>query len=323
MKKTKLLLPLFASTLLFGACSPSRGTSPLNPHADPANLYAFQAATSIGLVGNAMSSPNVMRALNVKEANDALKDTIMSYLPVVEAALTGMDAITSSNEEVSDLAEYETKLTISYKDIALKDTTFTMYYTEIVEGEDQSTSEVTSEETKDEATSELPVNMAKENDDEDDEEKVENVDNDHEDDEEDTEKESKIIGIIKIGEDTYPMHGEKELDVDEYEVSFTYNIDEVTTVTVEQEIENGEQEFEYKIESNGETIYEYSIELENDEVELEVKEAGKTENTIEFELSEKDGEKVIVAKVEQGKEITELTFKKVVAEDGSESYQII
>ena len=281
----KKLLPLLAlSTLLFTGCSTNPKT-PLDPHADPANLYAFQAATSIGVVGQAVQAvgPQAMMALD--KESDPLADKIMSYLPAVEAALTGTDSITSAKEETGQFeGGYTLKMEISYKDIAFKDTSFTMLYNE------------------------TPIVDDEQDDDEDDEQEIE----------------TQINGVIKMGQATYEMHGSRTKEVDEMEVEFTYSIDEHTTVTVEQEIEAGEQEFEYSIVRDGLEILEYSISFEGDEIELEIEQAGQVENEVEFELVNRDNTQLIKAEVQENdKVVATYFFKKVVLEDGTTSYELL
>ncbi len=170
-------------------------------------------------------------------------------------------------------------MSITYKDINLKDNSFVMYYNETLEVAD--------------------------------------------DDDDDEEVESSIEGIIQIGESTYKMRGSKELDVDEFEVSFVYQIDETTTIKVEQEIENNTTEFQYEVINNGNTIYEYSLEVEKDKVELEVEDEKLGEKEIEFKLINKDNKTLILAEFEDENQEVEVLFEKVSNEDGTASYVVV
>lgn len=292
MKKSLLLLPIFTTIMLTGCqLSPTGGPSNVNA----SNVYAFEAATSIGLLANAVSTSPMAR---LAKADQTIVDEIAKYLPSVEAALTGLDSFTNVVEEASDLPEYVTKLTVSYKDIILTNNTFTMYYNETIIQEDDDHDHDYDEDHDDF----FRFNHR-----------------DHDD------KESIIEGIIIVGEDTFPMIGKKELDEDEFEVSFSYQTGENSFVRVKQEIENDEHEFEYEIISNGQKIYDYSLEVEHNQVELKLKDGALSRKKLEFTLFELDGKTLIMAKVKEGIDQTyHILFEKIVnAETGEISYSVI
>lgn len=279
MKTTKIILPLFASMLLAGCNTTNNQNNnfPIDTK-DTANVYAFEAATSIGLLGKTSIS-NLAMLKAAKDVDQSIIDELIKYLPSVEAALTGLDELIAAKEEASDLAEYTTKMSVTYKDINLKDNSFVMYYNETLEIE--------------------------------------------EDDDDDQEVESSIEGIIQIGENTYPIRGEKELDVDEYEVSFIYQLDDNASIKVEQEIENDVTEFQYEVIIHGRSIYEYSLEVKKDKVELEVEDEKLGEKEIEFKLINRDSKTLILAEFEDDKQEVEVLFEKVNNDDGTSSYIVV
>ena len=120
------------------------------------------------------------------------------------------------------------------------------------------------------------------------------------------------------------MRGEKEIEQDEFEISFTYRLDEQTYVIVEQEIEGEKTEFQYEIVKNGELIYEYSLEVKRHSVELEVENQTIGEKEMEFYLFEKDGKTLIKAEVEDNEQEYEILFEKVIdVETGNVNYIVI
>lgn len=280
MKTTKIILPLFASMLLAG-CNTTNNQNNNFPidSKDTANVYAFEAATSIGLIGKTSIS-NLAMLKASKDVDQSIIDELIKYLPSVEAALTGLDELIAAKEETSDLAEYTTKMSVTYKDINLKDNSFVMYYNETLE-----------------------------------------FDDDHDDN--DQEVESSIEGIIKIGDNTYPIRGEKELDVDEYEVSFIYQLDDNASIKVEQEIENDVTEFQYEVIIHGRSIYEYSLEVKKDKVELEVEDEKLGEKEIEFKLINRDSKTLILAEFEDEMQKVEVLFEKITNNDGTSSYVVV
>ena len=146
----------------------------------------------------------------------------------------------------------------------------------------------------------------------------------NDDDHDEDEQESYIEGIIKIDDQIYQMRGEKEIEQDEFEISFTYRLDEQTYVIVEQEIEGEKTEFQYEIVKNGESIYEYSLEVKRHSVELEVENQTIGEKEMEFYLFEKDGKTLIKAEVEDNEQEYEILFEKVIdVETGNVNYIVI
>lgn len=134
MMKTKKILPLL-SLLLLASCSTTSTHSSQGSDGgtgstkeDIANVFAFGAATSIGLLSTletTASAPMVKRAVD-----DALMQTIQTYLPTIEATLKGEEVLTENTIVPSDRAEYSYKMTIRYKDINMQDSQFDMYYNE-------------------------------------------------------------------------------------------------------------------------------------------------------------------------------------------------
>lgn len=280
MKTTKILIPLFAVMLLSGCATTHENNNfPLDSASNSHDVYAFEAATSVGLLNDALNDTNLKAKMSKKELTPDVIDEIASYLPSIEAALTGVDSLVTSISAESDLTEYETMMTVTYQDINSIKNTFVMYYNETILNDD-----------------------------------------DHDEDE----QESYIEGIIKIDDQIYQMRGEKEIEQDEFEISFTYRLDEQTYVIVEQEIEGEKTEFQYEIVKNGESIYEYSLEVKRHSVELEVENQTIGEKEMEFYLFEKDGKTLIKAEVEDNEQEYEILFEKVIdVETGNVNYIVI
>ena len=291
MKKTlKILLPVLTIGMLTGCqistnnSSQNGGTN--NNGSNPsAQSEQVYAFEAITSAGLLHSLNNNQDVLAVKKAkaDETLVNQIKDYLPSVEAALTNQSLMTSSEVVASDRNEYATKVIITYTDIAFVNQTMTMYYNEIA----------------------IP-------------------DDDFDDDWDDQFEEEYVIdGLIIIDDVEYQMFGKKELDQDEYEVSFTYQIDENNYIKVEQEIENDESEFNYTVIQNRRKVYEYSLEVEDNSVELEVKDRNLGVEKMEFEFLKRDNRTYIIAEVRQNGVSSEIVFEKVVDELNNITYNVI
>lgn len=291
MKKTlKILLPVLTIGMLTGCqistnnSSQNGGTN--NNGSNPsAQSEQVYAFEAITSAGLLHSLNNNQDVLAVKKAkaDETLVNQIKDYLPSVEAALTNQSLMTSSEVVASDRNEYATKVIITYTDIAFVNQTMTMYYNETA----------------------IP-------------------DDDFDDDWDDQFEEEYVIdGLIIIDDVEYQMFGKKELDQDEYEVSFTYQIDENNYIKVEQEIENDESEFNYTVIQNRRKVYEYSLEVEDNSVELEVKDRNLGVEKMEFEFLRRDNRTYIIAEVRQNGVSSEIVFEKVVDELNNVTYNVI
>lgn len=291
MKKTlKILLPVLTIGMLTGCqistnnSSQNGGTN--NNGSNPSTQSEqVYAFEAITSAGLLHSLNNNQDVLAVKKAkaDETLVNQIKDYLPSVEAALTNQSLMTSSEVVASDRNEYATKVIITYTDIAFINQTMTMYYNETA----------------------IP-------------------DDDFDDDWDDQFEEEYVIdGLIIIDDVEYQMFGKKELDQDEYEVSFTYQIDENNYIKVEQEIENDESEFNYTVIQNRRKVYEYSLEVEDNSVELEVKDRNLGVEKMEFEFLKRDNRTYIIAEVRQNGVSSEIVFEKVVDELNNITYNVI
>ena len=291
MKKTlKILLPVLTIGMLTGcqisANNSSQNGGTTNNGSNPsAQSEQVYAFEAITSAGLLHSLNNKQDVLAVKKAkaDETLVSQIKDYLPSVEAALTNQSLMTSSEVVASDRNEYATKVIITYTDIAFVNQTMTMYYNETA----------------------IP-------------------DDDFDDDWDDQFEEEYVIdGLIIIDDVEYQMFGKKELDQDEYEVSFTYQIDENNYIKVEQEIENDESEFNYTVIQNRRKVYEYSLEVEDNSVELEVKDRNLGVEKMEFEFLKRDNRTYIIAEVRQNGVSSEIVFEKVVDELNNITYNVI
>lgn len=291
MKKTlKILLPVLTIGMLTG-CQLSNNNN--NQNGGSSNNNSEPSSQSQNVYAfEAITSAGLLHSLNNNQdvlaikkaqADETLISQIKDYLPSVEAALTNQSLMTSSEVVTSDRSEYATKVILTYTDIALVNQTMTMYYNETA----------------------IP-------------------DDDFDDDWDDQFEEEYVIdGLIIIDNVEYQMFGKKELDQDEYEVSFTYQIDENNYIKVEQEIENNESEFNYTVIQNRRKVYEYSLEVENNSVELEVKDRNLGVEKMEFEFLNRDNKTYIVAEVRQNGVSSEIVFEKVVDEFNNITYNVI
>lgn len=263
--------------------------------ADVHELYAFEAATTIGQlasldVGVSSLARNPLLSVvtsSTQTTTDTTADLIETYLPSVEGALLGSQSLLSMETQVSDNAAYVTKIVVTYTDTTLAGESFTMYFNETV--------------------------------------KVDYDDDDDDwDDKNEVEEESYIEGIVIQGENTYTIRGEKEIENDESEVNFWLQLDANTYVQVEQEKENDEQEFSYEVYQNRSKVYEYSLEVERNQVELKVVDkAALSALKMEFDLYTNNGVSYIRAKVTEKGTTRVITYQKVTDAAGNSYWEVV
>lgn len=287
MKQLKILLPVLAIGMLTGCQLNNNDNLSTNNQGggitqNDRNVYAFEAITSVGLL-TTLDTNQTVQPIKKAAADETLISQIKDYLPTVEAALYNQSLMTNSKVLPSDREGYQTKVLISYTDIAMTNQSITMYYNETLM-----------------------------------------QDYDDDDDWDDQEEEYRIDGLIIVNDNEYKMFGEKELDQDEYEISFIYQVDEDSYVKVEQEIENDESEFNYTVINNRKKVYEYSLEIENNEVELEVKDRNLGVEKMEFKFINRNNKTLIIAEIRKASQKSEIVFEKVVdAQTNTIDYVVI
>ncbi len=109
-------------------------------------------------------------------------------------------------------------------------------------------------------------------------------------DEGEEERESRIEGVMRIGEDEFPFEGQREVESEdgesEMELELTTYLDENdrdTYVRFKQEIENDEQSYAYEIYKNDELTDEFELEIEKEADETEI---SLEKNGVKYELKE-------------------------------------
>lgn len=115
-------------------------------------------------------------------------------------------------------------------------------------------------------------------------------------DEDDDETEFDLEGIMIVGDQTYFLTGERELEAGEDSIEFIAKLDDLNYIESEYKIESEEIEFEIKVVKNGEIVLETSIEIEYEEdetkIEFEFLQDGN-EGTYEFKY-EFEGEQQVL-----------------------------
>lgn len=198
------------------------------------------------------------------------------YMSLVESLLT--DDSFGIRETQSDKPEYEHKTVISYKDFNGDDVSYVMYYNKIL------------------------IESERDDDDDDDDDKHE-IDNE-------IEETFSIEGIMLIGENQYPIRGEREDesegDESESETEFIVELGGNSYIKVEHSVEKEkgetEQEYSYSLFENGRLKERsaFSYEQERDETELKmnvVKDGNST--TLYFEKEVRGNRDVIVLRIKQ------------------------
>lgn len=309
MKLSKIMLSIVA----VGALASCNGnTFVLNNETllkQPANkVFAYQAATSLGMVNEIANLGSVVSTLD-GQTNDDLVEEIKKYLGSVETALMADTFMPSLTETTSDLEGYEKKMEVSYTDLNSSTQSFVMYYNEVS--------------LNDQINKQFRDDDRDDYDDKDDDDRDEHDDHDYGD-RFDQEEEFLLSGIIISGDNRYDVTGKKEIENDEIEYSFKFSVSENTYILVEQETENSSQEFSYKIYESGREIYEYEFGLDRGNVEIEIEDKDGTNLEIEFKFITRDGQELIKAEYEKNNREIEILFRKVINEtDGSYYYEVV
>lgn len=132
----------------------------------------------------------------------------------------------------------------------------------------------------------------------------EDIINSEDDDKDIDEVDSKISGIIKVGNEFYLIEGTKEVEKDECEIELKMYLSDTEYLEVTQEVEKKENEYSYKYYKNGQLIQEFEmtivtkslgkkvIELENETVNNEASCEFSFYNNhvkVEYEINDEEG----------------------------------
>ena len=225
------------------------------------------------------------------EITDDIMDTLSKFMGMFEGMLMGTGGGSTETVPTPELdgeyANYKTKIVMSMPSLDGVPVEYTMYYTEVTEGE-----------TLPEVTDPVaPVNEDVDGEDADTDADAD-ADAEEEGEEEEVEVSTKLVGVVVMGDVVTEIAGTKTVETEgtevETEVEFTTKIDENNYVTVKEEKEAGEIEYEYTIVTDGVeevTSIEYENEAGKEELSLEL-EANGVEKEFSVEVVEKDGIKV-------------------------------
>lgn len=146
--------------------------------------------------------------------------------------------------------------------------------------------------------------------------------------EEEDEKEYLLTGIVKVGEETYKLVGESEIEQDEEEYSFKVSIDQDNYVEIESEKEGNGFEFSYKAVQNGQEVYENEVEYKVGKngkvgIEFSVEENG-VEIEYEYVFYTKNDENFVKVEIEKDDDREEKALIKITQDElGNIQYEFI
>ena len=301
MKKTLFVISLLSmlglGAAMLTSCDLGNDTTKLGDVEIPTTSKkenTFQATTSVSLL-NSINKAGALKAHNpVKLSKDfnsqRVQEDLTQVLPQLDLMMDNGFNISSKVEEVEteiDGKTYSVKETISYTDFANEQVTYQLIY---------------------------------------------NTRSHEERDDDELETYTLMEGYVLLNENQYSfasvMVSEEEWDESEVERNFRINLGNNSYVFVESSKENegreNEEEYEYTYVENGRKVIEYSIEIEKegfkDDIEIEF-------NDKEFEVSRvtRDGKTLFVIKLgdDDGHYRDYLTYEKVIAEDGTVTYNQI
>lgn len=277
-------------------------------------------------------------------------DKANSYLLMMENLLTDNGPIIMS-ESQSNREDYDYMMIISVKDLAGNVSTYTLYYSIIVEEESPSTPTDTPEENESKDDIDVPSlrryyrygedektdNKHSHNDDyrNHDEETHDgyydkgNKHNQAEDNfknhqygshHENDEIEYKIKALAIIDELEYEVIGKKEIEEDEVEIEFIIKLDENNYVKIEQEVEEDEFEYKYTIYKDGRKYSSLKFESENENNVIHVKLTSEENGFKETYKFIKEADKTIILYQTKGYSYTLVVTSSENAENGEVVY---
>lgn len=246
---------LFTSLIALTSCitAPNKGgTTGTQDAQKTRDIYAFTAVSGVSLLADSFRN-NAPNSVAMTDTNEALarpdgisdEDTvrIKQYLGMFEGYLlnNGISLDTTKPSETDgEYSSYQVKLTINLPNAGGTTDKFVMYYNEINNSENKGN------------VSEIDDSCS-------------------DDDEDETEIKSGIEGVMLYMDNTYPLIGKKEVEIEddesESELSLRVYMSETvrdTFINIKQEIENDEMEYVYSVYESGKLINKTSVDFEND-----------------------------------------------------------
>lgn len=336
MKKTKLLVGLFASVALIAgatSCEDIKST----PNGGNNNLTTQQkqnveALTGIKLLESTLNNGNMIKIAQVFNDNQEINtEDIEKILPSIDVLLSNGSIIESSITEVDTVINettYKFKEVISYKDSELKDATYTLVYNKESIGNDKDDDDddhddrrikETKKEGQDNAiTPETTPETTPEG-------KPENNKSNDE-----IKTKEKLVGLVLLSETEhydFEAMSKTEIEEDEKESkrSFKISLEENSFVKVTEkfEVEDDEKEtkFAYKFVKDGKVELDYSLKIEDEKDELT--EVTYEVNETEYEVTKfvKDSKEIYKVEREDAHDNEQVFyFEKIINEDGTSSF---
>ena len=336
MKKTKLLVGLFASVALIAgvtSCEAIKGThNGVNNNLTTQQKQNVEALTGIKLLESTLSNGNMIKRAQAFNDNQEINtEDIEKILPSIDVLLSNGSIIESSITEVDTVINettYKFKEVISYKDSELKDATYTLVYNKESIGNDKDDDDddhddrrikETKKEGQDNAIApETTPETTPEG-------KPEN----HKSNDEIKTKE-KLVGLVLLSETEhydFEAMSKTEIEEDEKESkrSFKISIEEnsFVKVTEKSEVKEDEKEtkFAYKFVKDGKVELDYSLKIEDEKDELT--EVTYEVNETEYEVTKfvKDSKEIYKVEREDAHDNEQVFyFEKIINEDGTSSF---
>lgn len=287
MKKLLVITALLLGVFTFTACSRVFEEESTSLFASSEELLGFSVVSTVtALHGEGQESPTAQNGLTFLNANEDPFE-ILSEIEALEPYLKLVETFMGGTGYSVEVRESEMEDYEHTMVIAMKDITGeTIHYT-------MHYNETIVDETTDE-------------------------DQDYE------EYESVLEGIMVIGETTYTLYGEREVDEGEEELQLTAKIDDENYATLEYEHEydqgETETEFLYELYRNNVLVKSIEIDFEQDaeETEMSLKFLeGEKESEYDFEIEREDGKTKITIEykieyagdtIEEGDIEVEITF---------------
>lgn len=293
-KKIILLTLLLGAGAALASCNGDAPSSKPSENLTQENTLSLQAVTSLNMV-NSLSAPT-SKTLYKKNHTVTEEETnkIKEVLPQLDLMLeNGFDFKVTVNDfnDAINGTTYEKKETISFEDLNGESNVYTFYY-----------------------SNSITLNIK---------------------DEDETKTKSIITGIATMDDETYfnfQSYLKTEQEEGEYEEKRTFIIwkDVLSFIKVEQKYEEEgtekESKFAYTVIEDGRKTLDYSIKIEKEWDNLEIKyEINDVEYKMKKVIDMTTNETLYLVKYEDDENDVKarLTFKKVIGEDGTASFEIV
>jgi len=264
----KLFKPLLIASSVFVLASCSFLPTNEVPSNEPAidlravdNQYAFATYTGVRMLEEISVSSSVQPLRMADEETDPDEElaTVNRYLTLYKE-LTEEGVLNVAMAEVSDRPEYVFQITITTTDIDKVQSTFILYFNEVViESEDEIEDDI------DDSGEEVIVEDLE------DEGEENGYNYRNREDQRDEEESTLLVGLVVIGDEEFAVNGYRLVEEDEVKLGFRARLDDGRVLRISHRSEENVQRFQYFLRDGRNLIAQKKVMIENEDNETKLK----------------------------------------------------